>query len=313
VYALVDTRISLIRHRVAAYTQPMQRLDADSRALADFLRRHPKSVVLTGAGVSAASGIPTYRDAAGTWLHSEPIQERDFLARPHSRQRYWARSWYGWPPVRDARPNAAHHALAELERQGRVELLITQNVDRLHQAAGSTRVVDLHGRLDRVRCLACRRLDSREAAQRQLAADNDWPSTAPVFPRPDGDVDIDENVCLRTRTPRCLSCDGDLMPDVVFFGGNVPAARVRTCTGALENADALLVVGSSLKVYSGFRFCRLARRLGKPLAIVNPGRTRADDLADLCCAADAGPLLTRVAERLGGSGAVSPCAPGNPS
>jgi NAD-dependent SIR2 family protein deacetylase len=161
------------------------------KALQAFFAKNRRITVLTGAGISLAGGIPTYRDAAGTWQHSEPVKHQEFLQEPARRQRYWARSMRGWPPVRDAQPTAAHAALAALERRGQIELLITQNVDRLHQRAGSQQVVDLHGRLDRVRCLDCGRMHCRNRVQEQLASDNPQHGSA-TSPRPDGDADLPE-------------------------------------------------------------------------------------------------------------------------
>ena len=235
---------------------------------------------LTGAGISAASGIPTYRDADGRWLHAKPIQHQDFLSSDASRRRYWARSALGWPQVRDALPNPAHHALAALQAAGAVTRVVTQNVDQLHQKAGSPAVIDLHGRLDRVRCLDCGTLECREVIQTQLAAGG-ASTVADATPRPDGDADVDAAAIARVRVPLCQHCGGLLKPDVVFFGDNVPRARVDSAMGALKAADALLVVGSSLQLYSGFRFCREALRQGKPIALVNTGVTRADDIATL--------------------------------
>lgn len=275
----------------------MSTLQQDICALTQFLVDYPRLVVLTGAGISAASGIPTYRDRSGTWRHREPIQEQDFLRHAHTRRRYWARSWQGWPVIRDARPNPAHFALARLENQGRIELLVTQNVDGLHQRAGSRRVVDLHGRVDSVRCLACAAVFDRDSIQSLLERDNPWPGPAPARVRPDGDMDIPEEFPPGLVLPRCQRCAGDLIPDVVFFGGSVPAPRVNTCLDALAEADALLAIGSSLAVFSGFRFCREAQRRGKPVAIINPGVTRADGLAQLRLWSAAAPLLAQVAGR----------------
>jgi NAD-dependent SIR2 family protein deacetylase len=269
----------------------MDTLQRDSEALADFLVTHPRLVVLTGAGISAASGIPTYRDESGTWLPRAPIQEQAFLRDARTRRRYWARSWYGWPLIRDALPNAAHHALARLEALGYIELLITHNVDGLHQRAGSACVVDLHGRVDRVRCLGCATLHERGSVQALLAAENNFPPAPAGGARPDGDREVPEEWLHQITLPQCSRCAGELMPDVVFFGGAVPANRVTTCNDALERADGLLAIGSSLVVFSGFRFCRHAHRLGRQLAIINPGVTRADALAHLRLRSQAGPLL----------------------
>ncbi|NQX90331.1 MAG: NAD-dependent deacetylase, partial [Halioglobus sp.] len=165
----------------------------ETEQLATFLCDNPRLVVLTGAGISLDSGIPTYRDDAGNWLPKAPIQERAFIQEEHTRKRYWTRSWYGWPTMRDAKPNIAHHALAQLEERGRIELLITQNVDGLHQKAGSRNVVDLHGRVDRARCLRCNMLHSRDAVQDWLAHHNDWPEQPHGIIRPDGDMDATED------------------------------------------------------------------------------------------------------------------------
>jgi len=264
-------------------------------ALSRFLETHPRLVVLSGAGLGIASGIPAYRDRAGVWQHSRPITHQEFVSEPERRQRYWARSLLGWPTMRDARPNAGHLALARLERQGHIDLLITQNVDRLHQRAGSAKVIDLHGRLDQVRCLGCASTVSREVVQQRLLRDNPHSPGQAARPRPDGDAEPAAELVAQIRIPACAVCGGTLMPDVVFFGGTVPRERVEACNGAIAGADALLVVGSSLQVYSGFRFCRLASELGKPIAIINPGITRGDSLASLKLAADCEPLLTALA------------------
>ncbi len=299
--------------KTTPYTTLVNTLQHDSRNLADFLIDHPRVVVLTGAGVSCASGIPTYRDQHGTWLHRAPIQEQAFLNDEHARRRYWSRSWHGWPVIRDALPNAAHLALAQLEERGHIELLITQNVDRLHQRAGSRHVVDLHGRVDRVRCLACATLHSRDNIQQLLERENQWSYPSHHSTRPDGDMEIADEQLLQLVLPQCYLCAGDLMPDVVFFGGTVPTATVNTCLEALAQADALLAIGSSLMVFSGYRFCRRASQLGKPIAILNPGVTRADDLAHIKFQSPAGPLLTRTVEQLSQSFSLAPYVPGNPS
>jgi NAD-dependent SIR2 family protein deacetylase len=276
------------------YNAVMNSLHQDRHALANFLAANPRLLVLTGAGVSLESGIPTYRDRRGDWRYAKPIQEQAFLRDAHTRRRYWARSWYGWPVVRDAQPNSAHIALARLEQQGCIELLITQNVDGLHQRAGSRNVVDLHGRVDRVRCLGCAAVHGRDDVQRLLARDNAWPPPPQHTARPDGDMDVPDDLLPGLQLPQCSHCAGDLRPDVVFFGGAVPPATVQACHDALERSDALLVVGSSLMVFSGYRFCRHAQALGKPIAIINPGVTRADALAQVRLYSPAGPLLTRL-------------------
>jgi NAD-dependent SIR2 family protein deacetylase len=204
------------------------------------------------------------------------------LRDPAARRRYWARSFVGWPRVAEARPNATHRALAGLESLGLVSQLVTQNVDGLHQRAGARRVLDLHGRLDQVDCLDCGARLARESMQRLLAEHN--PGCAPVAPEqsaPDGDVLLGDAVQAGFVVPDCPSCGGMLKPAVVFFGENVPRPRVARAFEQLADARALLVVGSSLTVFSGFRFCRRAAEEGVPMAILNLGRTRADDLAGL--------------------------------
>jgi NAD-dependent SIR2 family protein deacetylase len=253
----------------------------DGHALTEFIARHSRLFVLTGAGCSTDSGIPDYRDAEGEWKRAQPVMFQPFMSDPRTRQRYWARSLIGWRYFQRAKPNAAHLALAELERQGRVELLVTQNVDCLHDAAGSENVVDLHGRLDRVRCMSCEQRMPRSEFQEELHARN--PSWAELEAReaPDGDADLESRDFSSFDVPACSYCGGVLKPDVVFFGESVPRDRVERAMAGLAQADAMLVVGSSLMVYSGYRFAQAAAEGGKPIAAVNLGRTRADHLLDL--------------------------------
>ena len=250
-------------------------------ALAQYLDAHRRVFVLTGAGCSTGSGIPDYRDAEGQWKRKPPVTFQAFVGDEATRRRYWARSLVGWPRFGQARPNGAHRALARLEATGRVELLLTQNVDRLHQAAGSRNVIDLHGRLDQIRCIACGETDLREGFQLELVARNPaWRDLAAAV-APDGDADLDEVDFSEFDVPPCRHCGGMLKPDVVFFGESVPRARVDAAMERLDEADAMLVVGSSLMVYSGYRFVDHAVRAGKPVAAVNLGRTRADDVLSL--------------------------------
>lgn len=247
-------------------------------------------VALTGAGVSTDSGIPDYRDEEGRWKQSPPMQLREFTGSELARQRYWARSMLGWERIFRARPNAAHHAFADMEQRGMLRLLITQNVDGLHSAAGSERVVDLHGRLDRVVCLGCRALSPRAELQARLLAQNPELIGQHFSPRADGDVELTTDYAA-FRLVSCAACGGVLKPDVVFFGENVPAARVAEAMGALPGARALLIAGSSLMVFSGFRFARAAVRLGVPVVVVNRGKTRADELSVLRLAGNVGETL----------------------
>jgi len=269
-------------------------------ALADWLRAHPRVFVLTGAGCSTASGIPDYRDRDGTWKRKPPVTYQAFVQDPATRARYWARSLAGWPMVARARPNAAHRALAELEARGRVAKLVTQNVDGLHQRAGSHDVLDLHGRIDAVRCLACDARVPREEVQAQLAARNpEWTHAVEAAAiAPDGDADLDAIDTTTFLAPQCVACGGLLKPDVVFFGENVPRARVDAAQAALQASDAMLVAGSSLMVYSGYRFALKAREAGLPLAILTLGTTRADALATLKLDAECGRTLESAVESM---------------
>jgi NAD-dependent SIR2 family protein deacetylase len=251
------------------------------RSLEEFVDRHRRLFVLTGAGCSTGSGIPDYRDADGQWKRAQPVTFQAFMGDEQTRRRYWARSLLGWRRIRRAQPNDAHRALARLETKGGIELILTQNVDRLHQAAGSARVIDLHGRIDLVRCMACERRSLREELQDELGRLNaDWLDLDGTE-APDGDADLEEVDFSSFVVPSCGRCGGLLKPDVVFFGENVPRDRVEAASRRLEEADAMLIVGSSLMVYSGFRFVEQASRAGKPVAAVNLGRTRADGLLAL--------------------------------
>jgi NAD-dependent SIR2 family protein deacetylase len=262
--------------------------------LREFLDRHPRLCVLTGAGVSTGSGIPDYRDEEGEWKRARPVEFQPFMTRLDVRQRYWARSTVGWPHIALARPNDAHHALARLERRGAVQLLITQNVDGLHAAAGSRNIVDLHGRLELVRCMQCARMEPRvELQERLLAANPGWGQIEGRI-APDGDVDLDGHEYAKFVVPACRECDGILKPDVVFFGESVPRERVERAFEGVANADALLIVGTSLMVYSGYRFAQAAAAAGKPIAAVNRGRTRADPLLALKIDAPCEEVLARL-------------------
>jgi NAD-dependent SIR2 family protein deacetylase len=251
------------------------------RSLEEFVDRHRRLFVLTGAGCSTGSGIPDYRDADGQWKRAQPVTFQAFMGGEKTRRRYWARSLLGWRRIRRAQPNDAHCALARLETKGGIELILTQNVDRLHQAAGSARVIDLHGRIDLVRCMVCERRSPREELQDELGRLNAEWLDLDATEAPDGDADLEEVDFSSFVVPSCGRCGGVLKPDVVFFGENVPRDRVDAASRRLEEADAMLIVGSSLMVYSGYRFVERAASLGKPVAAVNLGRTRADGLLAL--------------------------------
>jgi NAD-dependent SIR2 family protein deacetylase len=255
-------------------------------SLRDWLRAYRRIFVLTGAGISTASGIPDYRGPDGLWKRKAPITYQDFVRDPLMRARYWSRSFVGWPMVARATPNRGHAALVELEARDRLSLLVTQNVDGLHGRAGQRSVIDLHGRIDAVVCMDCGARSPREPVQARLAADNPQWHPVTAASAPDGDADLGDPDVSRFRPPSCPRCGGLLKPDVVFFGENVPRDRVERAMAALQCADAMLVVGSSLMVYSGFRFTRLARDSGLPLAILTRGVSRADGLATLKIDAD---------------------------
>jgi len=249
--------------------------------IAAFLDRHPRTLVLTGAGLSTASGIPDYRDRDGTRRGKPPIHGPDFRKSEAVQRRYWARSMIGWPVLAQARPNHGHRAIAGLERIGRIGSVLTQNVDGLHGQAGSHGVLELHGNIHTVVCLDCSALFPRAFVQGQLEDFNPHMAGANATPLPDGDASVEPTELARFRLPFCTCCGGTLMPNVVFFGDNVPPARTAIALEQMERADALLVVGSSLMVYSGFRFCRMAQAARKPMAAINIGRTRADELLDI--------------------------------
>ena len=253
----------------------------ETSSLQDFVDRHRRLFVLTGAGCSTGSGIPDYRDADGQWKRPQPVTFQAFMGDEKTRRRYWARSLIGWRRIRRAQPNDAHRALARLETMGRIELVLTQNVDRLHQAAGNARVIDLHGRIDLVRCMDCELRSPREELQDELGRLNPGWLDFDAAEAPDGDADLDGADFSSFALPSCRRCGGVLKPDVVFFGESVPRDRVDAAARHLDEADAMLIVGSSLMVYSGFRFVQRAASAGKPVAAVNLGRTRADALLTL--------------------------------
>ena len=249
--------------------------------LRDFIERHPRLFVLTGAGISTDSGIPDYRDANGDWKRAQPVMFQAFMSDIQTRRRYWARSLVGWRRFGRALPNGAHRAVARLGELGRTEVLVTQNVDGLHQSAGSTDVIDLHGRMDRVRCVGCERLFDRDEMQRRLLDLNPFFEKLDASVAPDGDADLEAVDFSTFLIPACTSCGGILKPDVVFFGESVPRERVTAAMEGVARSDAVLVIGSSLMVYSGYRFAQAAAKAGKPIAAVNLGRTRADELLAL--------------------------------
>lgn len=296
-----DTRVATVASggTLVAVASVDDGADAGVGELVAFVRAHPRLFVLTGAGLSTASGIPDYRDADGQWKRPPPVMLKDFLDSPAVRQRYWARSMLGWPQMAAAAPNAGHAAMAALQAAGKVERLVTQNVDGLHRRAGSAEVIELHGSLSQVTCLACGVSRPRSEVQRELERANPHFASLAAPAAPDGDAVLDARHLPGFVPPVCPSCAGIVKPDVVFFGENVPRSRVEAARAALARADAMLVVGSSLMVYSGYRFCEWAHRGGKPIAALNQGRTRADPLLTLKVAAPCAETLVRVVEALG--------------
>ena len=267
-------------------------------------------VALTGAGCSTDSGIPDYRGPKTRHLARNPIRYQDYVRTPETRSRYWMRSGIGWPRMRDTTHNATHEALARLEAHGLLRGVITQNVDRLHHKAGARRVIELHGALHEVICLECKELEPRDNFQRRLFQLNPWMSAqldaamagaTSARSAPDGDADLEPTEAHLdvVDLPACRRChEGMLKPHVVFFGENVPGERVERAFALLEEGEALLVLGSSLTVYSGLRFVRRAHELGMPVVIVTIGPTRGDELATLKIDAPLQPTLSRLVDAL---------------
>ncbi len=267
-------------------------------------------VVLSGAGLSTDSGIPDYRGPTGTLRRAAPMTYEEFTSDVEATRRYWARSHLGWRTVATAEPNAGHHAVATLQRRGLVAGVVTQNVDGLHQAAGSTDVLELHGGLQNVVCLGCRSLSPRRAMHGRLAAANPGFEATVRSVNADGDVDIDLAAVARFRLVACPACgEGPLKPDVVFFGENVPPERVRQATAQVDAARALLVLGSSLTVMSGYRFVLQAMRRGIPVVIASAGPSRGDEHAAVRLTGPLGTVLPDLVARLGGAtGTATPVA-----
>ncbi len=271
---------------------------SDTEQLVGFIRKHARVAVLTGAGCSTDSGIPEYRDDDGNWKHRQPMQFAEFVNDESKRRRYWAQSFAGWQRIAGARPNAAHHAIVELEQAGYVSCVITQNIDNLHRQAGSQKVIDLHGVLQHTRCLDCGVRGSRADYQSRLQESNPHWRAATMSIAPDGDARLSVDDFGAFDVPGCARCGGIVKPDVVFFGEAVPESRANSALSSLDQSDALLVVGSSLMVFSGYRFARLAHEAGKPIAIVNRGTTRADALATHKMTANCAQLLPQAVRQL---------------
>ena len=291
-------------------TVPMSASAGGLDALLGWARACPRLFVLTGAGCSTASGIPDYRDEGGAWKRPPPVTYQAFMGDDAVRRRYWARSMIGWRVMGGAVPGTAHRALAALEAMGRVEMLLTQNVDGLHGAAGQQRVIDLHGRIDTVRCMACEARMPRALLQSWLEDRNPAWAALTATAAPDGDADLDGRDFSAFTLPSCPHCGGGpLKPDVVFFGESVPRERVEAARAALGRSHGLLVAGSSLMVYSGFRFVQAAADAGLPVAAVNRGMTRADGLIAVKVEDDVGAVLEALVDALAGD---PPAAAGVP-
>ena len=260
-----------------------------------------KFAVLTGAGISTPSGIPDYRDTQGVRRGKAPMMFQEFLGSPEARRRYWARAMLGWPRVRVAQPNAAHLALAELQAGQHISGLITQNVDTLHDQAGSTDVIELHGSLHRVLCLDCHQRSERTDIQRIMEAQNPYLAGVDAIQAPDGDTLLDPAFESRFQIPHCPHCNGQrLKPDVVFFGENVAPSTAAQAIASINQSEGLLVIGSSLMAYSAFRLCKAICDQGKPLIAINIGKTRADELLDLKIEMSCDQLVPVLAERFAG-------------
>lgn len=289
---------------------PRARVDDEGYAVLRELVSGGGVVALTGAGMSTASGIPDYRGPDGQ-RRVTPMQHGEFVGSSTARQRYWARAFAGWERFAAARPNVAHRSVAVLEEAGIVQHVITQNVDGLHQEAGSRQVLELHGSLARVECLDCGERTTREQVHSWLTEANPGflrRASDPGQVRPDGDVALPEELVASFRSPRCLVCGGDgLKPDVVFFGGSVDKPVVTEAFGLLERARLLLVLGSSLRVMSGYRFVRRAAREGIPVAVVTRGETRGEGEPTVQLDALLGDVLPRlVTDVTGGVRRVHP-------
>ncbi len=276
--------------------------DYQDLALLEHIKPGMKLFCLGGAGCSTASGLGDYRDKQGQWKRAQPITGQVFKGNELARKRYWLRSAIGWPVFSRAQPSLAHYALQSLEKSGVVSSLVTQNVDELHQQAGHKNVIDLHGVLSTVSCLSCKQIEQRDDYQLRIMDANRWINDISQQARaalaPDGDADVESSQIQHMQIPNCVHCGGMLKPDVVFFGENVPRARVTKAMEALRSADAILVAGSSLMVFSGYRFCRDAQQRGQPIFIINDGVTRADDITTLKVSGDCGTRLQRLAKAL---------------
>ncbi|WP_122509719.1 NAD-dependent protein deacetylase [Pseudomonas viridiflava] len=277
-------------------------LDSPAREQLDTLGQHMAErqfLVITGAGISTASGIPDYRDKDGVRRGKQPMMYQEFVNNPAARQRYWARAMLGWPRIRAAQPNAAHQALAHLQNSHVITGLITQNVDALHTQAGSREVIELHGSLHRVLCLDCHQRHDRAAIQEVMLEQNPYLLGVHAVQAPDGDTLLDPAFEAGFKVPPCPHCQGNrLKPDVVFFGENVAPPTAAKAMLSADQAEGLLVVGTSLMAWSAFRLCKAMAEQGKPIIAINHGKTRADEMLDMKIEAPCEQLLPLLAEEL---------------
>jgi len=277
---------------------PSKKSVSNLEHLISTLQNKKKIWILTGAGISAPSGIPTYRNDKGEWKSANPIQHKEFISYESYRQRYWARSMVGWKLTGRAHPNAAHIAITSLQRTGKVSQIVTQNVDGLHNIAGTENVIDLHGRLSEIKCLTCEEVSKRAHYQPRLVKNNPELELYEAKILPDGDAHVEDFDMSKITIPDCQNCGGVLMPNVVFFGGIVPRPRVEKAFSTLAESDCLLVIGSSLKVFSGFRFPRWASQNNLPIYAVNQGKMRGQELFDHILAESCEEVLPIIAKEM---------------
>ncbi|XP_076035109.1 NAD-dependent protein deacylase Sirt4-like [Oratosquilla oratoria] len=271
-------------------------LEAQER-LQNFIDSKQRLFIITGAGISTESGIPDYRsEGVGLYATSStrPVEYRDFVSSAKVRQRYWARNYAGWPRFSSFSPNVSHFTLADWERKGKVQCVVTQNVDRLHHKAGSQNTIELHGTAFKVTCLSCHHIVSRHSFQNRLMSENPHMRLRETDVRPDGDVTLSQEEVELFKVPTCEKCGGVMKPYIVFFGDNVPRERVNDVRSQLTMSDGVLVLGSSLYVYSGYRFILQAVEEGKDIAAVNIGTTRADKHISLRVSARCGEVLPSI-------------------
>ncbi|XP_029046429.1 NAD-dependent protein deacylase Sirt4 [Osmia bicornis bicornis] len=271
--------------------------DPDVLRLKEFINSHNKICILTGAGISTESGIPDYRsEGVGLYARStrRPVLYKDFCASETIRQRYWARNYVGWPRFSSVKPNITHEILKELENANKVRCIVTQNVDNLHTKAGSRRVIELHGTAFKVMCLNCDQRICRYHLQDILDHMNPNMTVTTQMIRPDGDVDLSQEQVDGFNVPSCENCGGILKPDIIFFGDNVPRQIVESVKYNVKHSDSLLVLGSTLTTFSGYRIVLQAKNAGLPIAILNIGKTRADNFADIKVNGRCGDVLSRI-------------------